>query len=310
MNPPTTNKGGNTLTSIPENDGIPAVPQTSVDWLQFTVTWNDDEPVYEALARALPPFSEFDTTAEHISPVRGYTDGLQLQTGKAYWHRTLRSQRVLIVLSGQDMEKTRRANISDVTILDWVIMRDHRVTRIDLALDLHNWGAKPHDLIDWSNDHKLETPAHHIASFMSTELVPADRRKSETVYVGSSSSDRQLRCYDKAAERGVPGDWIRLEMVLRADRARVFVASITHRNLEASILAIMRDFVLVRGTWLSRATEGIAVEMLPIPRKAGNREKWLLTQVLKALENELEMESKEGRATVYDAFTDLLAKFY
>lgn len=310
MNPPTTNKGGNTLLSLPEDGGKPAIPQTSVDWLQFTVTWGDDEPVYTALARALPPFSEFDTTEEHISPVRGYTDGIQLLTGKAYWHRTLRSQRVLIVLSGQDMEKTRRANISDVTIIDWVVMHDHRVTRIDLALDLHNWGAKPHDLIDWSNDHKLETPARHVASYLSTAELKTGRETSETVYIGSSSSDRQLRCYNKAAERGINGDWIRLELVLRADRARVFVASIRNRNLEASVLAIMRNFTLVRGSWLSRATEGIAVEMQPIPRKPSNREKWLLTQVLKALENELAVESAEGRTTVYDSFFTLLNKFY
>jgi len=49
-----------------------------------------------------------------------------------------------------------------------------------------------------------------------------------TIYLGSPSSDTQVRVYDKAAQQGLDGEWNRVELQVRSDRADL----LTRRFLE------------------------------------------------------------------------------
>jgi hypothetical protein len=234
---------------------------------------------------------------------------MQLFAGKVYWHDKLKSQRILVVLSGQDKAAIRRAGATDQWLTAWINKMDHRVTRLDVALDLHNWDAKPSEVYQWWQDGTLETPAQRVAEYHDLRKVGDELIDSSTVYIGSSASLRQIRIYNKAAEQGVDGDWIRIEMILRGDQARAVVEGSRHVPLYDILRAKIRDFALCRSTWLDRATTGIAIALLPVKRKPGNREKWLLTVVLKSLENELTIQEAQGYREVWDAFATLLGKF-
>jgi hypothetical protein len=65
--------------------------------------------------------------------------------------------------------------------------------------------------------------------------------RGETLRIGAPSSDCQLRVYDKAAERGIDGDWVRLEFQTRKEQA----AGIAAAMLEAGDAdAFVRSIVL------------------------------------------------------------------
>lgn len=301
-----TNKGGNTLNQQTEKA---AVPEVGIDWLQYTAELFVNMPIMVALRYAVPEFTAFADSGFAVSPVRGYTHGRELVVGKQYYHHTRPEQRILVVLSGQDMTELRKRGMDDDNMLAYLLNKDHRVTRIDLALDLHNWNANPHDLVTWNDAGKLSTKAKRVASYADTKTDGKNVVTSETVYIGSSASTKQLRCYNKAAERGVSGDWTRLELVLRDEQARVFLSYVRGQSLNDAILGAFRAFVRCPGTWLDRATEGIAVDMPETPRKLTNRQKWLLGQVATALDTQLSIEAQRGENTTLDAFRGILARY-
>jgi len=63
-----------------------------------------------------------------------------------------------------------------------------------------------------------------------------------TVYIGSPQSRCMVRCYDKAAQLGVPGPWHRVEVQARDERAAALLAALVDgRDIGGVVLALV-DF--------------------------------------------------------------------
>lgn len=106
--------------------------------------------------------------------------------------------------------------------------RDHtffrsNITRLDIAYDDH---------IGILDIHQMELDVRdrcYKSKSTYTERVLSDDQKKDihgtSLYFGSKSSPVLIRIYDKAAERGCKDrHWIRVEMQLRDERAKVFAA--------------------------------------------------------------------------------------
>lgn len=94
------------------------------------------------------------------------------------------------------------------------------VSRLDIACDDHDGILDMDTIIE-------KTQRNDVNSRMMKRQVvfslDGTRRDGSTVYFGAPSSDFRVRIYDKAAEQGQDGHWVRVEMVFRGNNALGFV---------------------------------------------------------------------------------------
>lgn len=104
-----------------------------------------------------------------------------------------------------------------------------------------------------------------------------------TLYLGSRSSDRYLRIYDKAGQMGEPGkDWKRVELELSGDRA-TWVADYIVSEGETSIKDLILDYVDFPDSpeWQSVFRDVTPVQSVS-HKKVSDTQKWLLSTVAKS----------------------------
>jgi len=124
------------------------------------------------------------------------------------------------------------------------------------------------------------------------------RGAGSTIYLGAPSSDSMLRIYDKAAERGTTGPWVRVEFQARRRVAHALVLGLVERGLSAA-LAIVRSYVDFKvgsgdsnvsrrrtALWWVRFLRGLAALRLRLPsitRTLDGVRRWLTDQVAPSL---------------------------
>lgn len=121
-------------------------------------------------------------------------------------------------------------------LLKLVLTQGGQVTRLDVAIDnvdgLLRLDSIRRSITDGQvrsrfkdareiNRYALRGPRAraHGSTGIGGASDQSDSRNGETIYFGSVSSRLQLRFYDKGAETGVDGHWVRAEFQLRAERA-------------------------------------------------------------------------------------------
>lgn len=131
-----------------------------------------------------------------------------------------------------------------------ILSKEKRVniTRIDLAYDDHD-GILPIDQIAQdTRDCNWTGPAKKWVIYESGDQE--NKLIGRTVYIGSPSSMIRLRIYDKAAEREYSSNekhWIRVELVLRHDRANAAVQEIINRNDVGEVmLGLLKNYCCFR----------------------------------------------------------------
>ena len=119
-------------------------------------------------------------------------------------------------------------------------------TRLDLSYDDHT------GILDL---HRIRTDVedrNYTGCPKKARIQWSDNQETDihglTVYIGSEKSPVFVRIYDKAAERGFKDrHWIRVEMVLRHDRATVAIAEILLRqNVGETYSGILRNYCCFR----------------------------------------------------------------
>ena len=110
--------------------------------------------------------------------------------------------------------------IRDIFRCGGVLGARFNVTRLDLAYDDHS------GLLNmWQMKRDIED-RNYISKSKKSLIIWSDDQETDvqglTLQIGSKSSPVLIRIYDKAAERGYGKEkhWIRVELQLRADRAR------------------------------------------------------------------------------------------
>lgn len=189
-------------------------------------------------------------------------------------------------LGGEALHSIRSSNGgTDGPILTSCASWNGRASRIDLAFNIHEGELTPRDFktaVEKGSAHARSNTWRYI------EGKKGDIA-GDTFYIGSPTSDRQLRVYNKAAELGIQDNlaWLRLELELRRLRANAAFESAHRNGVEATITGHMADFL----AWSNREYEiclsGLSHLPAEIPRRDSNRRRWLLGQVVQALAKEI-----------------------
>lgn len=120
------------------------------------------------------------------------------------------------------------------------------ITRIDLAYDDHE------GILDIHRIRQDAEARNFTGAPKKARVVWSDDQRTDiqglTVYIGSEASAVYLRIYDKAAERNYHDrHWIRVEMVLRMDRALSAVAEILKlQDVGRTFAGVLRNYCCFR----------------------------------------------------------------
>lgn len=180
-----------------------------IDWLQFTLLVDDGlEIIFRILKLNPADFERLDKGG------LGYKDQLINNNVRLYFNGN-KGMGICTSISGKGCRYMESQGI-DLWSLVFRLARSARIniTRIDLALDTD---VKLIDKIRQKIDKKEYISKSRSISYICKSGSTSTR--TETIYIGSRSSDLMIRIYDKAVEQGIDEiDWERWEIVLKKDK--------------------------------------------------------------------------------------------
>lgn len=137
----------------------------------------------------------------------------------------------------------------------------YNITRLDLAYDDHT-GILSMSCLELDTRER-----NYVSPSKYSEIIWSDDQNEDiqgmTIQIGSDNSDIKIRIYDKAAERGYKDrHWVRCEMQLRNDRARIAAdALISTLDIGMTVSGILRNYLTFR-----------------IPTDDSNKSRWPVAQ--------------------------------
>ena len=207
--------------------------------------------------------------------------GASMETGS-----TDSSMGTHFAFSGDTLNALRRDyGGTDFGLVGHLIRAKAKASRIDLTINLHDYQLTPAIMRDALRKGTCKAKAN-VSRFIEGKNGDIE---GDTLYIGSPTSDRQFRCYNKAVESGIVdrGAWVRLELELRRVRADGAFRSCALNGTDETITGHMGDFIEWGNLDYQAALAGASVPPVDIPRKDTNRQRWLLGQVASALAKEI-----------------------
>lgn len=245
-----------------------------VDWLAVTF------PASVTPKYTLPPASGQPVFTPEGHPVHGYRYRAVNEFGASVLFGGEKRLGTHLVLSGQALANIRRAGLTDRELCQYALTNDGKLTRLDVAINLYEANLSPQELAFSFEKGALSSPAH------SGLLMTGVRSQGQTFVLGSGSSDRYLRAYDKAAEQGIPDmRWLRIELELKKWRARGLAHVISiEENTRGVINRAVGDYLkMPDNEELSQALSDQAGDIPQEGRKLHDTLKWLGDQVAPAM---------------------------
>lgn len=160
-----------------------------------------------------------------------------------------------------------------------------KCSRIDLTINIHEGQLTPRKIQQAVRSGSAR-PKANVHRFIEGKNGDVE---GDTFYIGSPTSDRQFRAYNKAAELGIVNGpaWLRLELELRRVRAQGAFQACASNGVDATVSGHMDDFLDWRNLEYQAALGDKAVPPVDIARRHTNRQRWLLGQVAQALAKEI-----------------------
>lgn len=182
-----------------------------IDWLQFTLLRDDGLTTMLNILKLNPSdFEQLDKGG------LGYRDQLYNNNVRVYYNGNT-GMGINASISGKGCRYMESQGIDLWTLL-FRLARSARIniTRLDLALDTD---AKLIDKVKAKIDKKEYISKSRSLSYICKSGKNSTR--TETIYIGSRSSDLMIRLYDKAVEQSLDGiDWERWEIVLKKEKIK------------------------------------------------------------------------------------------
>lgn len=182
-----------------------------IDWLQFTLLVDNGlEIVFRILKLNPADFEQLDKGG------LGYKDQLINNNVRIYYNGNP-GMGINTSISGKGC-RYMESQGQDLWSLLFRLARSARIniTRLDLALDTD---IKLIDKIRQKIDKKEYISKSRSISYICKSGSASTR--TETIYIGSRSSELMIRIYDKAVEQGLEEiDWERWEIVLKKDKIK------------------------------------------------------------------------------------------
>jgi len=252
-----------------------------VDWLSFTVQDSKD-------IGAIFPLASWHLVGKGL---HGYEKRfVDTRTGAILMSDSADpAMGIHIDLQGDTLDNVRRADpLAEQRLLSRIARSHGKSSRMDLAINMHELHASVADFARALDSGQLLAKASRWRFVIGKNGEIA----GDTLYIGSPNSDRQCRIYNKAAEQGIVDGkaWVRLELELRRLRANGALNSCADNGTETTINGHFHDFLSWQNAEYVTAIEGPSVAPIDIPRRASNRQRWLLGQVCQALAKELALD--------------------
>lgn len=238
----------------------------SIDWIEVT------------FPKGVTPVNAQFFSQKYVEcrPFNAYTVGSQFEDGHIELYNPSRPEMgVHHIWNGSAL---RDSGVDRLQVLKHYTNNSARVTRLDLAVDIFNGGFTPRQVTRKIRRHEVKTKAKKFRVATDAEAP------GYTQYVGHETSEVRLRIYDKAAEQGFEGRWVRIEAQLRSKRghsaAMACLAGTNYRSIVRGIFDIP-DWP----PWVAAfTTDPITIKAI---RKDSNTRQWLLKQAAPALAKEL-----------------------
>lgn len=275
-----------------------------IDWLTltknapFAMPYGDDMNRLNAAHIAETVFRRLfhrDSDLEFTKNNPFYMFALKDLTTGATLHiaRDTKIQGVMLVLSGQVLDKVADAPmfLAHARVSGW------KCTRLDVAFDIIDSQAS----VRIAYDEYCKLMPH--VPRRKTAFVAG--KNGDTFYIGSRSSAKMVRIYDKGRQQKVNVDWVRVEIELK-DYAAEQAANHAERYpaaLGKEIARIIDNPNDIFARICEDASEGDVTVRSTKPRTSSNRLVWLLNSVLPAIRS-LALE-EEGE---YNIFVQALEK--
>lgn len=195
--------------------------------LQFTTV--EDQETGEVITFAEPNTLAIESVFGTMTPLehnaaQGYTHSAILPCGgTVHWHEKKPEQRVLINLGGRALAEL---GIEPLELLDRLEKMEFQVTRMDWARDDRE------KLLDLGEIRRKLEAGEIVTRFksfgvnVSAKIGSAGQDQGMTIYVGDRTSEAFCRIYDKAAEQGEEGDWLRFEVEFKKRKAQELLSQI------------------------------------------------------------------------------------
>ena len=244
----------------------------SIDWFEVS------EPgmLYNP-HKWLPHKSGFEIE-EEINPNGFYEHIYKCKNGSLVGYGRSMEQGMWLRMSGDAMAEYRNDH-QESYMVDWAITTRKRPTRIDYCVDIIAEGAQVRHAVGEILSGNTATRARSFPRVKDT------LGEGDTQYIGSPSSKRRMRIYDKAAEMHLLAEsWVRCELQIRGEHAQSIAVDMFSSSIHQAGCQAMRDFCNFPFLqWYQHATDAAHnMELSEVPRKPPNFQRWIDEQVLPA----------------------------
>jgi len=249
----------------------------TIDWLAFTLHWNQ---------HALINFRNGYDLAALASIVTGhYTSWIPQKPRNGYSLVVSAADRPGLCVMASEPNSPMGVHISwggsalrevePRSILRQALAADATIRRIDIAIDIPS--AAPDE--DLYNALALGSA---ITQARSHQLVTSNT--GWTIYVGSRTSEKFLRIYDKQAEAGLDHPLTRVELECKNDYAEGIAKHIDQEGYHQfpGIITAFCDFRNVTW-WTQNLTSPTLSPGIPKKEKTSDTKRWLMESVAPAL---------------------------
>lgn len=241
-------------------------------WFEYTVPMTIDQ--------FWPSF--MPASAKEIRPLPNYTHGLIFGNGaKVFWHTTRMEMGRHIIFSGSCCDIIGE-NLTEC--LRYAQSNAFKITRLDLAFDVRNTNLSIQHGINLVMKGEVKTHAH------KAPIIKDGMGQGVTLQIGVKGSAQFVRIYDKAAEMGIDGKWIRVETSYGSRKAN----QATKTYLQGtSVRAMVRGYVdFPKWRKWGAILEYTAVSVV-YTKTITNTRKWLYESVAKSIAREMLFDDGE-----------------
>lgn len=199
-----------------------------------------------------------------------------------------------VIYSGQALQNLQSVGIDSEEIIKNACVMGAKSTRADIALDIINGTAKVADF-----QRVLRTGEARTSSKSWRVLESGDG--GHTLYIGSRSSERMVRVYDKKAERASKFEevsaagWIRVEAELKGEQSKNFLKACRDNELPDvmnSFLIAAIDFPTIKDYQEATRIGNSWVEPTITKRKDTKTRHWLMSTIAPVLAKETAQDSE------------------
>lgn len=248
----------------------------TIDWISYTS--------HNTFNGHVHPRIPFNPTFETISttPRFGYRQALKTRNSAiVMFDGSTETMGTHYIYSGEAIKRiSADAKDGGFSILEYHEGQGDKCTRIDLAIDVFDKPLFIQQIKTLAETNQFTGTAHKTTTLQSSD------GSGITIYVGSRTSERFVRIYDKAAQLGQDGAWTRIECEVKGDSARAVARAVMGNGVSGisvvgkSVIRRVCDFACE--DWRA-VLHGAHIPIGTPKIEEKKTEEWLLSQVATAL---------------------------